>query len=143
MGKPVIDEKKRIQLEKLLNGAEQDVSLAIKIVDSCNIPVSFVELLCLISAKYDLKYTMATPLIISKNFQSYLIMLLGNEMFIPNIYSMDFIIRLWQLHCQFHEIPRSKREKKYIVKNYRPTEKERFGNPMELNPKANVNKHNS
>lgn len=117
--KPIIDDEKRKNLEKLLQGSDEDVALAISIIDQCDIEQSFPELLVVVSAFPSLEYKMNTVLIKSKTFSSYVLHLLnGNEKLIPIESDLNFLMDLWERHQKLHIMSEDLKFRKKLATAY-------------------------
>ena len=131
--KPIIDEEKRKNLEKLLQGSLEDVALAISIVDQCDIEQSFPELLIVASAYPSMAHTMNTVLIESKTFSSYVLHLLnGNQHLIPVENDLNFLIELWERHQKLHIMSEDLKFRKKLATAYTRNSFEPFISPQKL-----------
>jgi hypothetical protein len=137
--KPIINHNRKNQLQKLLlTDSKEDETLAVSIVDNCNIEKSFPMLLQLMAACPDQKYTMHTALINSKNFLAYTYTLIRNDVgLIPAQHSLDFILDLWERHNKIQIIKEDMVQRKKLILAYQGNELIASFNPT-LNPKKNV-----
>lgn len=135
--KPIIDEEKRKNLEKLLQGSDEDKALALSIVDQCDIEESFPELLIIVAAYPTFKHKLNTILIESKVFSSYVLHLLnGNESLIPIESDLNFIMDLWERHQKLYIMNTDLKFRKKLALAYTRNNFEPFKGPKGLNERS-------
>jgi hypothetical protein len=133
----VIDNKQYRQLQKLLKGSEEDKTLAVSIVDMCDIEKSFVTILCLMSQCRNKVYAYGSELGRCKNLLDYLISL-KIEAYIVDI-DLMWLMGMYKAHCERHNIKESTEDNKFILNEYQTFEH----NPVysfraQLNPKKKI-----
>jgi hypothetical protein len=137
--KTVITEEKRIKLTGLIKSGGENKKMAISIVNECNIPVSFVQLLCLAMHTYDNTFVFNTPLVNSQNFHKYIIKLAAGNFELPSMVDLDLTINMWRTHCVMNGLKQTPHELKYLTKEYHREGQNFTVKPfIKLNPKKNV-----
>jgi len=115
-----LNDKDFNRLSKMINGSDEDYKLVLSIIDSCHIAQSFKQILCLIPKRWDLTYLMSTRLMTSPRLYEYIYDLVGGVDNIPIECSLDFMMELWALHSEQHNLPASARDIKEICGEYKP-----------------------
>ncbi len=139
--KPIIDKKRMESLRKLIDsGSEENINLAVNIVENCDIEKSFPMILKVIASSPMEKYTMNTPFTRSLTFFSYVSALIHNKMeMVPIQHDLDFIIDLWERHHKIQIIQEDIRVRKELILAYKSEKLVKSFKPN-LNPKKNVRK---
>ena len=137
--KPIIDEKKAESLKKLLDsGSQENINLAVQIVEHCDIEKSFLRILNVMASCPNNKFTMNTPFSGSMNFWNYVSSLIHNRLDqIPIEISLDFILDLWERHNKIQIIKEDMVQRKKLILAYKGNYSVASFNPK-LNPKKNV-----
>lgn len=137
--KPIIDEKKADSLKKLLDsGSQENINLAVQIVEHCDIEKSFPNILNVMASCPNNKFTMNTPFSGSMNFWNYVSSLIHNKLgLIPIGHSLDFILDLWERHNKIQIIKEDMVQRKKLILSYQGNELVASFKPN-LNPKKNV-----
>lgn len=137
--KIIIDNQRSKKIVSMLESGDEDtITMAVKIVDNCDIEKSFPELLFIMASHQNVKYTMLTPLVTSVNFFHYVLNLEENVfIMIPVQPSLDFILKLWKGYHEINSISEDLNIKSRIIKAYQAEDTIHSFNPK-LNPKKNV-----
>lgn len=110
------------RLKKMINGTDEDMNLVISLIDTCNIEESFRYILCLIPQRWNTKYVMSSQLMVSPRLYAYVYDLVGGAKGIPTEVTLDFMMELWALHSEKHNLQPSARVIKSICTEYRVNE---------------------
>jgi len=143
MKQTIITRERYNTLSQMLHGDKSNERLAINIVQTCNIPASFVHILLMIANKYDNSHTLCTPLIQSPALFDYIVNLVEGPQHIPIQYDFDFIITLYQKHCEFQGNVSEPLIIKYLSENYDSSSKDTYLSRIsrnKLKPRKNVRK---
>jgi hypothetical protein len=117
--KPIINRERYRTLKVLINGSDQDRTLAINIIDNCDIETSFLHLLALTSNSRNSSLAYGCYVGCSKNFVDYMKTLAP---YLPFV-NLEWILDMYKLHNEKQNLPEDNKEIKFLISEYQTEEK--------------------